>query len=110
VYGYSVPPSKMGAACTRLDIPPSVVISSKPTIVLSDCRFETVWKFLGPYVKGAVERNKMRNLLRTYLANTPCRDRYFVLTLDDRRWVFEIASHRPGPDYTEVVLQSRVKR
>lgn len=104
----------MGASCTRIDIPPNVAnvldTHSKPIIVLSDCRFETIWKFLGPYVKGAVERNKMRNLLRAYLAKTPCRDRYFVLTLNDRKWFFEIASHRPGPDYTEVVLESRPMR
>jgi hypothetical protein len=100
----------MGASCTRLDIPPNVVIGAKPTIVLTDCRFETIWRALGPYIKNAVERNKMRNLLRNYLTTAPCRDRYLVLVLNDQRWVFEIASHRPSKEYTEVVLESRAKR
>jgi hypothetical protein len=103
----------MGASCTRLDISPTVAANlsrnSKPIIQITNCRFETVWKALSPYFNNAVERGKMRRLLCTYLQENPCRDRYLVLIVNGDRWVFEIATHRRSPEYTEVVIGSKAR-
>ena len=103
----------MGAACTRIDVSPEAakairVGGSHRHFILHDARFESVWACLGPYIKGAVERSKMRRLLRQYLEANPCRDRYLGLTLGDRRWVFEIVTNRRGAESTEIVLTSRI--
>lgn len=100
----------MGAACTRIDVSPEVaaaITAGPQRFILRDARFETVWACLGPYIKGAVERSKVRRLLRRYLEDNPCRDRYLGLTVGDKRWVFEIVTNRPGREYTEVLLTSR---
>lgn len=101
----------MGATCTRLDVSPEAANAIRERsrhFILQDARYETVWACLGPYIKGAVERNKIRRLLRRYLEENPCRDRYLGLTLGDRRWVFEIVTNRRGGESTEIVLTARV--
>ena len=105
----------MGAACTRIDISPEAAKaikngggSGKNHFIVQDARYETVWSCLGPYIKGAVERSKMRRLLRQYLEESPCMDRYLGLTLGDRRWVFEIATNRCGGECTEILLTTCV--
>lgn len=96
----------MGAACTHLDIPPDVVrsIREHPIIHVSDARYETIWLFISPYLRNAVERHKIRKLLKSYLETTPCKDRYLVLHVNGAKWVFEITSHRRTHEYTELVL------
>jgi hypothetical protein len=104
----------MGATCTRLDVSPAAAkmihSGGGHRFILQDARYETVWACLGPYIKGAVERSKVRRLLRQYLEENPCRDRYLGLTLGDRRWVFEIVTNRRGGEYTEVLLTARPAR
>ena len=106
----------MGATCTRLDISPEATTAiqngdgRRRHFIVHDVRFETVWRCLGPYINGAVERNKMRRLLQQYLEANPCRDRYLGLTLGDRRWVFEIVTNRCGGECTEILLTTSPAR
>lgn len=103
----------MGAACSTIDVSPELaktLAGGGRRYILQDGQFETVWRCLGPYIHGAVERGKMRRLLRTYLEKTPCTDRVLVLNVSGQRWVFEILSNRRGPEYTEIVLSENPVR
>jgi hypothetical protein len=100
----------MGAACTHLDVSPEAAraIRNYP-IHISDASFETIWPALGPYLKSAVERHKIRRLLKSYLETTPFTDRYLVIRINDTKWMFEITSHRRTAELTELVLSQRPK-
>ena len=104
--------TRMGAACTRLDVSPeaSKAIRSRMAcrhFIIQDARLETVWACIEPYIKGAVERSQIRRLLRRYLEDNPCRDRYLGITLGGRRWFFEIMKNRCGGEYMEILLTGR---
>ena len=102
----------MGAVCTRIDVSPEAAKAIQNrghrNFTVQEARFETVWTCIRPYIRSAVERHKVRRLLRQYLEHNPCRDRYLGLTLGDRRWAFEIMSNRRGAESTEIVLTSRI--
>ena len=97
----------MGAACTHLDVSPEAArsIRDRP-IHISNANFETIWSSLSPYLKSAIERHKIRKLLKSYLETTPCTDRYLVLHINGTKWMFEITSHRRTPEFTEMVLSN----
>jgi hypothetical protein len=99
----------MGAACTRIDVSPAVakMICTEGTpnrIRIGDCRYETVWACISPHIRGAIERVKTRKLLRGYLAEHPCRERYMILHVNGRKWIFEIITNRATAEYSEVVI------
>ena len=103
----------MGAACSTIDVSPEVaktLAGGGRRYILQDGRYETVWACIRPYIHGAVERGKVRRLLGAYLEKTPCTDRVMVLTVNGKRWVFEITSNRRGPEYTEIVLSENPAR
>jgi hypothetical protein len=96
----------MGAACTRLDIPPDVAryIRDRQFIHISDARYETIWLCISPHIHNAVERHNIRQLLKSYLEKTPCKGRYLVLHVKGSTWVFEITSHVRTKEYTELIM------
>ena len=100
----------MGAACTHLEVTPEVARSIMDCpIYISDASFKTIWSSLSPYLKSAVERHKIRRLLKTYLERTPCTDRYLVLHINGAKWMFEITSHRRTHEFTELVLSNHLR-
>lgn len=103
--------TRMGASCTTLDVSPAAAkmihSGSNYNFIIQDAQYETVWACLGLYINSAVERHKVRRLLRRYLEDNPCRDRYLGLTLGDRRWVFEIVTNRCEGKCTEILLTAR---
>lgn len=104
----------MGATCTKLDISPEAArvinSSSNRVIQLDVATYEAIWVCLAPYIKNAIERSKIRRLLRNYLAENPCRDRFLCLKVNDTKWMFEITGNTHTREYTEVVLSHHVTR
>jgi hypothetical protein len=97
----------MGAACTHLEVSPEAARSIREhPIQISDASFETIWYYLSRTLRSAVERHKIRQLLKTYLETNSCTDRYLVLYIKDIKWIFEITSHRRTYKYTGLVLSN----
>jgi hypothetical protein len=100
----------MGAACTHLEVSPEAARSIREhPIQISDASFETIWYYLSLTLRSAVERHKIRQLLKTYLDANPCTDRYFVLYLNGSKWRFEITSNRRTYKSTELVLSNNTR-
>lgn len=101
---------KMGAACTTLDVSPEatrIINNQAHSISLPNANYETIWACIAPYIKIAVDRYKIRGLLQRYLTNVPCRDRFLVVKINDRQWMFEIMGNNPSSELTEIVLSHR---
>lgn len=97
----------MGAACTHLEVSTEAARSIREhPIQISEASFKIIWSHLSRTLRSAVERHKIRQLLKTYLDANPCTDRYFVLYIKETKWIFEITSHRRTYRYTGLVLSN----
>jgi hypothetical protein len=80
------------------------MIRATNRIRIGDCRYETIWASISPHIRSAVERSKVRRLLRGYLAANPCHDRIMNLHINGRVWAFEIEANRHTGESSEIVI------